>query len=237
MRFLPLFLDTSAGVFILVGSGEPALAKLRLLRSAGAHVRWFSGHRRRCGRGADASRARAARDRASATRCQPTGATSSPSFRAAGDALDQQIAARARRATHPGQCRRPAGALDLHLSRHRRSRRGGGGDRHRRGFAGAGAAPARADRSVAAGAHRRSCRIDRPLSRALRRGAARRCRRAASGRTSSTVRSPQAVLAGRAAEAEAQLAAAIEARAGDTATAARARPCIWSAPVPAIPIC
>ena len=42
MRFLPLFFDTSAGVVVLVGSGEPALAKLRLLRAAGAHVRWFS---------------------------------------------------------------------------------------------------------------------------------------------------------------------------------------------------
>src|SRR3979411_85080 len=42
MRFLPVFLDTAAGVFILVGSGEPALGKLRLLRAAGAHVRWFS---------------------------------------------------------------------------------------------------------------------------------------------------------------------------------------------------
>ena len=42
MRFLPLFFDTSAGVFMLVGSGEPALAKLRLLRATGAHVRWFS---------------------------------------------------------------------------------------------------------------------------------------------------------------------------------------------------
>jgi uroporphyrin-III C-methyltransferase/precorrin-2 dehydrogenase/sirohydrochlorin ferrochelatase len=42
MRFLPLFLDTAAGVIILVGSGEPALGKLRLLRAAGAHVRWFS---------------------------------------------------------------------------------------------------------------------------------------------------------------------------------------------------
>jgi uroporphyrin-III C-methyltransferase / precorrin-2 dehydrogenase / sirohydrochlorin ferrochelatase len=41
VRFLPLFLDTAAGVFILVGSGEPALGKLRLLRAAGAHVRWF----------------------------------------------------------------------------------------------------------------------------------------------------------------------------------------------------
>jgi uroporphyrin-III C-methyltransferase/precorrin-2 dehydrogenase/sirohydrochlorin ferrochelatase len=41
MRFLPIFLEASAGVFILVGSGEAALAKLRLLRAAGAHVRWF----------------------------------------------------------------------------------------------------------------------------------------------------------------------------------------------------
>ena len=38
MRFLPLFLDTAAGAVILVGSGEPALGKLRLLRAAGAHV-------------------------------------------------------------------------------------------------------------------------------------------------------------------------------------------------------
>jgi uroporphyrin-III C-methyltransferase / precorrin-2 dehydrogenase / sirohydrochlorin ferrochelatase len=44
MRFLPLFFDTAAGVVILVGSGEPALGKLRLLRAAGAHVRWFSGN-------------------------------------------------------------------------------------------------------------------------------------------------------------------------------------------------
>src|SRR5436190_1017492 len=42
MRFLPLFFDTAAGVVMLVGSGEAALGKLRLLRAAGAHVRWFS---------------------------------------------------------------------------------------------------------------------------------------------------------------------------------------------------
>jgi uroporphyrin-III C-methyltransferase/precorrin-2 dehydrogenase/sirohydrochlorin ferrochelatase len=42
MRFLPVFLNTAAGVVLLVGSGEPALGKLRLLRAAGAHVRWFS---------------------------------------------------------------------------------------------------------------------------------------------------------------------------------------------------
>ncbi|MGA7487692.1 MAG: NAD(P)-dependent oxidoreductase, partial [Xanthobacteraceae bacterium] len=42
MRFLPVFLDGAVGVFVLVGSGEAALGKLRLLRAAGAHVRWFS---------------------------------------------------------------------------------------------------------------------------------------------------------------------------------------------------
>jgi uroporphyrin-III C-methyltransferase/precorrin-2 dehydrogenase/sirohydrochlorin ferrochelatase len=42
MRFLPVFFDPSAGVILLIGSGEAALGKLRLLRAAGAHVRWFS---------------------------------------------------------------------------------------------------------------------------------------------------------------------------------------------------
>ncbi len=42
MRFLPLFLDLSKGQVILVGSGAQAIAKLHLLRSVGAKVRWFS---------------------------------------------------------------------------------------------------------------------------------------------------------------------------------------------------
>lgn len=42
MRFLPIFLDLQAGPVVLVGAGEAAQAKLRLLLSAGAHVRWFS---------------------------------------------------------------------------------------------------------------------------------------------------------------------------------------------------
>jgi uroporphyrin-III C-methyltransferase/precorrin-2 dehydrogenase/sirohydrochlorin ferrochelatase len=40
MRFLPLFFDLGAGPLILVGSGSQALAKLRILRAAGAQVRW-----------------------------------------------------------------------------------------------------------------------------------------------------------------------------------------------------
>ena len=41
MNFLPIFLDTSAGIIAVVGSSHAALAKLRLLRSLGANVRWF----------------------------------------------------------------------------------------------------------------------------------------------------------------------------------------------------
>src|SRR5215510_11863802 len=43
MRFLPVFLDLQSGVVVLVGSGEPALSKLRLLDAAGARVRWYPG--------------------------------------------------------------------------------------------------------------------------------------------------------------------------------------------------
>src|ERR1700749_3455362 len=42
MRFLPVFLDLQAGPVLLVGGGELARAKLRLLISAGARVRWFA---------------------------------------------------------------------------------------------------------------------------------------------------------------------------------------------------
>src|ERR1700753_4025877 len=42
MRFLPVFLDLQRGVVMLVGSGELVRAKLRLLASAGARVRWFA---------------------------------------------------------------------------------------------------------------------------------------------------------------------------------------------------
>ena len=43
MRFLPVFLDLTSGTVALVGSGPAVVNKLRLLRSAGAHVRWYSG--------------------------------------------------------------------------------------------------------------------------------------------------------------------------------------------------
>jgi uroporphyrin-III C-methyltransferase/precorrin-2 dehydrogenase/sirohydrochlorin ferrochelatase len=42
MRFLPVFLDLQSGKVLLVGAGDLARAKLRLLAAAGAGVRWFA---------------------------------------------------------------------------------------------------------------------------------------------------------------------------------------------------
>jgi uroporphyrin-III C-methyltransferase/precorrin-2 dehydrogenase/sirohydrochlorin ferrochelatase len=42
MRYLPVFVDLQTGPVVLVGSGELALAKLRLLTAAGARIRWFA---------------------------------------------------------------------------------------------------------------------------------------------------------------------------------------------------
>jgi uroporphyrin-III C-methyltransferase/precorrin-2 dehydrogenase/sirohydrochlorin ferrochelatase len=41
MRFLPLFHDLSFGTVALIGAGQAAQIKLRLLRAAGATVRWY----------------------------------------------------------------------------------------------------------------------------------------------------------------------------------------------------
>src|SRR6201992_2954842 len=42
MRFLPVFLDLQTGPVLLVGAGDLARPKLRLLRAAGARVSWFA---------------------------------------------------------------------------------------------------------------------------------------------------------------------------------------------------
>jgi uroporphyrin-III C-methyltransferase/precorrin-2 dehydrogenase/sirohydrochlorin ferrochelatase len=42
MRFLPVFLDLQTGPILLVGGGELAWAKLRLLLAAGARIRWYA---------------------------------------------------------------------------------------------------------------------------------------------------------------------------------------------------
>lgn len=95
MRFLPVFLDTSEAVVILVGSGEAALGKLRLLRAAGAHVRWFS----RDADVADETLTPSGRGRLEIIFGDPLTAdwrAAVAVVSAAGEALDPQIAARAR---------------------------------------------------------------------------------------------------------------------------------------------
>ncbi len=42
MRYLPVFLDLQTGPVVLVGSGDLALAKLRVLLAAGARIRWYA---------------------------------------------------------------------------------------------------------------------------------------------------------------------------------------------------
>jgi uroporphyrin-III C-methyltransferase / precorrin-2 dehydrogenase / sirohydrochlorin ferrochelatase len=96
VRFLPVFLDTSSGLVIVVGSGEPARGKLRLLRAAGAHVRWFS-------RDVDVAEEMltlSGPGRLEISFGDPLKADLADAVAivsAAGDALDAQIAARARR--------------------------------------------------------------------------------------------------------------------------------------------
>jgi uroporphyrin-III C-methyltransferase / precorrin-2 dehydrogenase / sirohydrochlorin ferrochelatase len=100
MRFLPVFLDTAAGVVVIVGAGEPALGKLRLLRAAGAHVRWFLG-------AADVAKEMPAlsgvspREIILADPLKADWGDAVAVISAAGDPLDAQIAARARRLRIP----------------------------------------------------------------------------------------------------------------------------------------
>jgi uroporphyrin-III C-methyltransferase/precorrin-2 dehydrogenase/sirohydrochlorin ferrochelatase len=42
MRFLPVFLDLQTGPVLLIGAGDLAQAKLRLLAAAGARIRWYA---------------------------------------------------------------------------------------------------------------------------------------------------------------------------------------------------
>ena len=73
------------------------------------------------------------------------------------------MSARARAAGLPVNVMDDLGAFDFHFSCHRRSRRRGGRDRHRRRIAGGGAPRARTHRGDAAGADRRSRELHRPL--------------------------------------------------------------------------
>ena len=156
MRFLPVFLDLTAGTVMLVGSGEAALNKLRLLASAGARVRWFVAS-------ADIAQATAiAADLPDVdiVTSDPLAADLSDTVAlvtAAGRPLDDAIAARAKAARVPVNVVDRADLSTLHRSGDRRSRRRGGGDRHRRRMR-------RCWRAACANASRRCCRRGSAIS-------------------------------------------------------------------------
>jgi uroporphyrin-III C-methyltransferase/precorrin-2 dehydrogenase/sirohydrochlorin ferrochelatase len=85
MRFFPIFLDPAAGEVILVGGGEAAEAKLRLLESAGAKVRWYA---------APSPDHHSSRDNVQRFACAPGQAdfeNAIAAISAAGDPLDGQV--------------------------------------------------------------------------------------------------------------------------------------------------
>ncbi|MGB8527277.1 MAG: SAM-dependent methyltransferase [Rhodoplanes sp.] len=105
MRFLPVFLDVAAGTVALVGSGLEAQTKLRLLRAAGARVRWYAGAERAETAAAEAAeKARASQASVEIVASDPMQAKFSGYMAvvsAAGDAIDEAVAARARAAGIP----------------------------------------------------------------------------------------------------------------------------------------
>lgn len=100
MRFLPVFLDLSRGVVALVGAGPAAISKLRLLQSAAARVRWYAlgdGDIRAFSPDAPSGTLEiSAADPRRADFSEFVAVVS-----AAGDALDDEIAARARAGNVP----------------------------------------------------------------------------------------------------------------------------------------
>jgi uroporphyrin-III C-methyltransferase/precorrin-2 dehydrogenase/sirohydrochlorin ferrochelatase len=101
MRFLPVFLDVSVGTVALVGNGTAARSKLRLLRSAGANVRWYGGERAAAaeGRAADAGSSRV--EVVAADPLQADFGELIAVVAASGEALDAQVAERARKRKIP----------------------------------------------------------------------------------------------------------------------------------------
>lgn len=101
MRFLPVFLDVASGHVALVGSSEQARAKLRLLRAAHAAVRWYPGRADVAGETAESSDGpgRLEVDGRDPLAADFSGAIAVVS--AAGGTVDEAISARARAAGIP----------------------------------------------------------------------------------------------------------------------------------------
>jgi uroporphyrin-III C-methyltransferase/precorrin-2 dehydrogenase/sirohydrochlorin ferrochelatase len=96
MRFLPVFLDLSQRSVVLVGSGDMAINKLRLLRGAHARVRWYPG---RMDVAEEIAQAAAGPGRLEVSFDDPTEVDFAESLAvvcASGSGLDEKVATRAR---------------------------------------------------------------------------------------------------------------------------------------------
>ena len=232
MRFLPVFMDVTSGPVALVGAGEHAVNKLRLLLAAHATVRWFPGHTDVADEivQAAASPGHLEVDFHDPLSANLDGAIAVVS--ATGDARDETISARAREAgipvnvvdrrTFPASCSRRSSIAATWSWRSAPAV-----------IAGAGAALARAHRGDRARAYRRPRRL---MGRYRRRVAEAVQSPRHSGRRSSTARSvrrclPAAWCAPRPTSCAASTMATAVPR------KARPAPCSWSAPARAIPIC
>ena len=101
MRFLPVFLDLSRGHVVLAGSGPQAIAKLHLLRAAGASVRWFSLHPDRAGEFLLANHYAGDIEVNSGEPADADIAGALALVTAAGSPIDERLAARARASSVP----------------------------------------------------------------------------------------------------------------------------------------
>ena len=202
MRFLPIFLDTAAGVVIVVGSGEACARQATTAARGGRARRWFSGS-------ADVAEemlALSAPSPLEISLADPLEAEWSDAVAvvsAAGDPLDGK-SPRARRLRIPvNVVDRPELSTFMFPAIVDRGEVvvaiGTGGP-----CAGAGAAAARAHRGDDSSAHRRPCGVDRPLS-SPRRGSDARAFAAAFWQTAVDGPIGARVLAGRTAQAEAAL--------------------------------
>ena len=152
LNAFPVFMRVEGEAVAIVGGGEEALAKARLLGQSSAVLRII----------ADAAeaellelhRCHRRRPRRCRLRCRASGRRDLVFAASGEEALDRRVAADARAAGHSGQCGRPARALRFLYTCAGQPRPGCDCHRHRRGRTGAG---------------RRSCAasIDRMLSPSL----------------------------------------------------------------------
>ena len=150
MRFLPVFLDLQAGPVLLVGAGELARAKLRLLAAAGARIRWFATDGNHDVNGLEAADAARIEFADGDPLTADLGGVIAILCAGAGD-IGVAMSARAKAVGLPVNVMDDLDAFHFHFPGHRRSRRRGRRGRHRRQLR-------RWWRAACASASRRCCR-------------------------------------------------------------------------------